>query len=369
MARVIGTASSDGLTSAQESQLSTAYSEAHTHDNSAILDAITAAFTTAYETKLQNITDSFKGVYDDEAALNTAYSSPTDGWSAWVNSTGTIWSASSGAWTDTTSSSFGDMLASTYDPQAIASDAFDRSNHTGTQAQSTIDGLEAALSAIDEAGSTISSDTYAYTASVADGNFVVYDGTNNRIVITDSTTRLLDFAGAYMMLGNGSDNYIYNPDGSMAVRANTDYTFLGHAGTTDIIMNSDGVAVGGYTGGSADTGNVGEVISNSYSGTDTFSSKNIYIDLTAGVWDVHGSMYCNDGTTEAGYVKLSINTTTSHNLYFTTQISTDSENDFGIAAPSRFFNLSTSLRVYLNYDAENSRGASWYMYIWARRVA
>lgn len=39
----------------------------------------------------------------------------------------------------------GDMLAATYDPQAINDDAFDRVNHTGEQAISTITGLQTAL--------------------------------------------------------------------------------------------------------------------------------------------------------------------------------------------------------------------------------
>lgn len=41
----------------------------------------------------------------------------------------------------------GDMLAATYDPQNIADDAFDRANHTGTQAQSTITNLVTDLAA------------------------------------------------------------------------------------------------------------------------------------------------------------------------------------------------------------------------------
>lgn len=39
----------------------------------------------------------------------------------------------------------GDMAASTYDPQSIEDDAFDRANHTGAQAISTVTGLQAAL--------------------------------------------------------------------------------------------------------------------------------------------------------------------------------------------------------------------------------
>lgn len=39
----------------------------------------------------------------------------------------------------------GDMLASVYDPDAVAGDAFDRTNHSGAQAIATITGLQAAL--------------------------------------------------------------------------------------------------------------------------------------------------------------------------------------------------------------------------------
>tara|TARA_R110002020_G_scaffold52380_5_gene147244 strand:+ start:57 stop:758 length:702 start_codon:yes stop_codon:yes gene_type:complete len=39
----------------------------------------------------------------------------------------------------------GDMLKSTYDPTDINASAFDRSNHTGTQAISTVSGLQASL--------------------------------------------------------------------------------------------------------------------------------------------------------------------------------------------------------------------------------
>jgi hypothetical protein len=45
-----------------------------------------------------------------------------------------------------TGSGSGDMLAATYDPQAIADDAFDRANHTGTQAASTISDFDTEVS-------------------------------------------------------------------------------------------------------------------------------------------------------------------------------------------------------------------------------
>lgn len=46
-----------------------------------------------------------------------------------------------------TASGTGDMLASTYDPQNIADDSFDRANHTGSQAISSVTGLQGAIDA------------------------------------------------------------------------------------------------------------------------------------------------------------------------------------------------------------------------------
>ena len=96
-----------------------------------IIQNMEASFTSALLTKLNNITDLYKGLYATSTDLNTAYPSPSSGWSAWVTGTGTMWSVSAGTWVDTGSSSFGDMLASTYDPQAIGADSFLRTNHTG----------------------------------------------------------------------------------------------------------------------------------------------------------------------------------------------------------------------------------------------
>lgn len=45
----------------------------------------------------------------------------------------------------------GDMLAATYDPQNIASDVFDRANHTGTQTVSTISDFTAQVNALAQA--------------------------------------------------------------------------------------------------------------------------------------------------------------------------------------------------------------------------
>jgi hypothetical protein len=60
------------------------------------------------------------------------------------------------AWTDLVywigGAGSGDMLATTYDPTGVNADAFDRANHTGTQAIATVTGLQDALAALLAAG-------------------------------------------------------------------------------------------------------------------------------------------------------------------------------------------------------------------------
>lgn len=55
----------------------------------------------------------------------------------------------------------GDMLAATYDPQAKSADAFSRSNHTGSQAISSIAGLQSALNAKQSASEKGAANGYA----------------------------------------------------------------------------------------------------------------------------------------------------------------------------------------------------------------
>lgn len=57
----------------------------------------------------------------------------------------TITSDANSVTIDVTAAGGGDMLASVYDPQNIADDAFARANHTGAQAISTVTGLQASL--------------------------------------------------------------------------------------------------------------------------------------------------------------------------------------------------------------------------------
>jgi hypothetical protein len=59
----------------------------------------------------------------------------------------------------------GDMLVATYDPQAIGDDAFDRANHTGAQAISTVTGLQTALDA-----KALASDLSAHLSDATDAH-------------------------------------------------------------------------------------------------------------------------------------------------------------------------------------------------------
>ncbi|TDR36533.1 hypothetical protein [Aquamicrobium defluvii] len=68
----------------------------------------------------------------------------------------------------------GDMLSSVYDPQGKAGDAFSRGNHTGTQAISTISGLQSAL------------DAKADNAALA-GKFDIPTGTTSQYIRGDGS--------------------------------------------------------------------------------------------------------------------------------------------------------------------------------------
>lgn len=122
----------------------------HIHANAS--STVNGFMSSSHFVKLENIVDYFKGYYADATALNTAYPAGQSGWYAYVGTTSKtiyVWDATiaTPAWVDTGLASAGDMLASIYDPQGKGADAFNRANHTGTQAISTILGLQAALDA------------------------------------------------------------------------------------------------------------------------------------------------------------------------------------------------------------------------------
>lgn len=78
--------------------------------------------------------------------LGTDPSSPVEGQIYFNTSTNKFRVFNGATWDEMgTSEATGDMNASVYDPQMIEDDAFARANHTGTQAISTVAGLQTAL--------------------------------------------------------------------------------------------------------------------------------------------------------------------------------------------------------------------------------
>ena len=120
----------------------------HTHDNAT--NTVAGFLSPELHQKLVNIVDYFKGYHTSGTALSTAHPTGVAGNYAYVGTTSkTIWiwdtSLATPAWTDTGVASAGDMLASIYDPRGIAKDVFDRANHTGSLAISTITNLQTTL--------------------------------------------------------------------------------------------------------------------------------------------------------------------------------------------------------------------------------
>ncbi len=249
--------------------------------------------------------------------------------------------------------------------------------------------------------SIIAGDTTSYTLNTSDVYIrVIYNGTSwevNTLAYTGAPTTYEAFTGATDTADgeeglvpapvSGEEDYFLKGDGTWSEQNSTDtlesgtydYTasvasdnFVVSDGTDDLITaDDDGVLIKGYTGGSPSTGYIGEVLSNTYyNASETFSAKQLSLTLTPGVWIVNGAMKCDDATTVSGYVKLGINTTSgSFNNYYYTQISSDSENDFAIPAATTYYRIDSDTTIYLNYDAESSRTAKWYMKIWAMRIA
>lgn len=211
-----------GITADQAGSLSLSASMRHEHSNKAVLDESTAAYTTAEKTKLGNLTDSFKGVYANQAAIVAAYPSSSAGWSAWNLGTATMWYVSSGTWTNSGVASIGNMLQSVYDPQSIGADAFARGNHTGTQLISTITNLNSA--SVDTSGNVSLPAELTVTGNVS-GALVSSSGLSasayglylSSAVPADTSYRLYNNNGTLMFNGNalamgssvsGTTNYL-----------------------------------------------------------------------------------------------------------------------------------------------------------------
>lgn len=149
------------------------------------------------------------------------------------------------------SSGSGDMEAATYDPQAIGDDAFDRANHTGAQAISTITGLQTALDAkqaLDTgltswAGVTRASgfDTFAATPSSANLRSLLTDETGSGAAVFATSPTLVTPA-----LGTPSSGTLTNctglPIAGIAATGTRDSsTFLRGDGTWDTPAGGGGM--------------------------------------------------------------------------------------------------------------------------------
>lgn len=93
--------------------------------------------TPAEKSKLGNLTDNFKGLFANSTARDLAIINPQNGNYVIQEDTDSIWYYSN-TWTDTGTTSTGDMSKVIYDPQNINGDSFNRNNHTGTQLANTI---------------------------------------------------------------------------------------------------------------------------------------------------------------------------------------------------------------------------------------
>jgi hypothetical protein len=149
--------------------------EANVYDTDNHIEGVTnSVFTQANKTKLGNLTDNFKGMYADGAAVTSGVPTPVTGNYVLRTDTSTIWYYNGTIWVDTGSTSTGDMLATLYDPQNKAVDVYSMDNMDETATKKIFTDVERqALQDLLTAGGTSLPDQTGNT-----GKFLTTDGTD-----------------------------------------------------------------------------------------------------------------------------------------------------------------------------------------------
>lgn len=173
-------------------------------------------FTDLERTKLGNLTDNFKGVYNTEADLIAAYPNGIGGWYAQIlqpSATIWIWNTNTSAWENTGAGSTGDMLATIYDPQQVADDVFAMENMieetgiTGTEAKIFLQSERAKLAGLpDDVYSKVEVDALVGSPSgliLKEQTKVGNAFTNFQPIYWDGTTWLIAQADAEATLAIG----------------------------------------------------------------------------------------------------------------------------------------------------------------------
>lgn len=204
--------------------------------------------TVAERTKLANLTDNFKGMYDNNTAASSEYANPVTGWYYWNVETNTIWSVSNGAWADTRSTSVGDMLQSTYDPQSISSDAFSMGSMVETTTAKVLTETERTkIASIIDTPTYTSWTTTSHNTMKGIGNRFQFDRNNdntlhssiydygNFVLATDS---LIEFG----YVANASpDNYVV-PATLATMNTQKGWLKLGATGSPTVALDVTGEA-------------------------------------------------------------------------------------------------------------------------------
>lgn len=120
---------------------------------------------------------------------------------------------------------FSAMSAATYDPQGIAGDAFDRANHTGTQAASTVTGLTSAISSIADKQDKVFL-TFGQCRLALSGGNIALTRRNGRLLTIDGVHQVIPSGGitlAPTALTPGTLYYVYAymNTGTMTLEAST----------------------------------------------------------------------------------------------------------------------------------------------------